>query len=171
MFTVTILLVGLGVINPITADGKVDFNQFFITIMGISICVVVFYFSQKYKEKLKSLGISKTEPDMDAPADSVVEVQESQTVVYDTLPSEDRIKLHTRLDTELARKVFAKAIENGYMTIDGNHYKWHENKVLLAYMCGRIYCEDYTKPTQFDKKPFWKPGHSDFPRRCRMLLA
>lgn len=160
-FAVTILLVGLRVINPITADGIVDFNQLFIIIVGLSTGGAIFYFSQKYKEKLKALGISNAEPDMDAPADSVAEVQESQAVVCDTPPLEDNIKLHIRLDTELARKVFAKAIENGYMTIDGKHYKWHKNKVLLAYMCGRIYCEDYTKFTQFDQKPFWKAGHSD----------
>ena len=55
----------------------------------------------------------------------------------------DKITLSPRLDTELARKIFAKAIEAGYMEEVGSHYEWILNKVLLAYMCGRIYCEDY----------------------------
>lgn len=50
------------------------------------------------------------------------------------------IVLTGQLKTELAEKVFAKAIEVGYMKEEGSHYKWTESKVLLAYMCGRIYC-------------------------------
>lgn len=161
MLVTTILLVGLGVINPITTDGKVDFNQLFLLIIGISTGGALLYYSQKYKEKLKSLGIPKTELDMETQTNGIAEAQEPLTVVCDTPPSEVQIKLHTRLDTELARKIFARAIENGYMTIEGKHYKWKESKVLLAYMCGRIYCEDYPKPTKFDEKPFWKAGRSD----------
>ena len=62
------------------------------------------------------------------------------------------------LDTELARKIFAKAIEAGYMEEVGSHYEWILNKVLLAYMCGRIYCEDYPEKTKYDDKVFWMPG-------------
>lgn len=32
------------------------------------------------------------------------------------------------------------------------------NKVLLAYMCGRIYCEDYPEKTIYDEKTYWMPG-------------
>ena len=60
--------------------------------------------------------------------------------------------------TELARKIFAKAIEAGYMEEVGSHYEWILNKVLLAYMCGRIYCEDYPEKTKYDDKVFWMPG-------------
>lgn len=54
----------------------------------------------------------------------------------------DKVTLPPRLDTELARKVFAKAIEKGYMEEVGSHYSWKDTKALLAYMCGRIYCGD-----------------------------
>ena len=36
----------------------------------------------------------------------------------------DKITLSPRLDTELARKIFAKAIEAGYMEEVGSHYEW-----------------------------------------------
>ena len=63
----------------------------------------------------------------------------------------------------MARKVFAKAIEAGYMKEDGTHYKWNESKVLLAYMCGRIYCGDKPIPSKFDDKGSWKFGETFFP--------
>ena len=52
----------------------------------------------------------------------------------------------------------AKAIDEGYIIIDDDHYKWTLNKVLLAYMCGRIYCEDYPEKTIYDEKTYWMPG-------------
>ena len=55
-------------------------------------------------------------------------------------------------------QIFAKAIEAGYMEEVGSHYEWILNKVLLAYMCGRIYCEDYPEKTKYDDKVFWMPG-------------
>ena len=76
---------------------------------------------------------------------------------------ETEVILPEALDTELARKVFAKAIEVGYMKEDGTHYKWNESKVLLAYMCGRIYCGDKPIPSKFDDKGSWKFGETFFP--------
>lgn len=70
----------------------------------------------------------------------------------------NKITLPPRLDTELARKIFDKAIEEGYIIINDNHYEWTLNKVLLAYMCGRIYCEDY-------------PEKQYMMRRCTGCLA
>lgn len=74
------------------------------------------------------------------------------------VPDHHKVTLPPRLDTELARKIFDKAIEEGYIIIDDDHYEWTLNKVLLAYMCGRIYCEDYPEKTKYDDKPFWMPG-------------
>ena len=59
------------------------------------------------------------------------------------VPDHHKVTLPSRLDTELARKIFDKAIEEEYIIINDDHYEWTLNKVLLAYMCGRIYCEDY----------------------------
>ena len=38
--------------------------------------------------------------------------------------------------------VYSKAIEKGYMTLENGCYKWTLAKNLLAYMCGRLYCND-----------------------------
>ena len=74
-----------------------------------------------------------------------------------------RIVLTGQLKTELAEKVFAKAIEYGYMKEEGSHYKWTESKVLLAYMCGRIYCGDYPERLKMETKTYWKFGMELFP--------
>ena len=67
------------------------------------------------------------------------------------------------MNTELAKKVFGKAIEAGYMEECGSHYKWNESKVLLSYMCGRIYCGDYPERLKMETKTYWKFGTELFP--------
>ena len=85
-------------------------------------------------------------------------IAETESVQEDRVPDHHKVTLPSRLDTELARKIFAKAIEEGYIIIDDDHYEWTLNKVLLAYMCGRIYCEDYPEKTIYDEKTYWMPG-------------
>ncbi len=72
----------------------------------------------------------------------------------------DGVYLVKELDTPLARKVFAKAIEQGFMREDGHYYRWGENesKVLLAYMCGRIYCRDVPEYDEKKRKYYWMDG-------------
>lgn len=67
-----------------------------------------------------------------------------------------KVVLTGQLKTELAEKVFAQAIEAGYIKEEGSHYKWNESKVLLAYMCGRIYCGDYPERFRMGTKTYWK---------------
>lgn len=67
-----------------------------------------------------------------------------------------------QLKTELAEKVFAQAIEAGYIREEASHYKWNESKVLLAYMCGRIYCGDTSVYDKTNEKYYWKFGKYDF---------
>lgn len=74
-----------------------------------------------------------------------------------------KVVLPERLNTELANKVFAQALEAGYMKLEGPHYKWAESKVLLAYMCGRIYCGDYPERLKMETKTYWKFGMELFP--------
>ena len=66
----------------------------------------------------------------------------------------NKVTLPPRLDTELARKVFAQAIEEGYMEEVGSHYSWKGTKALLAYMCGRIYCGDLPEYSKYEQKTF-----------------
>ena len=74
----------------------------------------------------------------------------------------ENVQLPPRLDTEVARDIFSKAIEAGLMAENGDHYMWKQSKVLLAYMCGRIYCEDRPKYDRIEDKTFWKFGRTEF---------
>ena len=49
-------------------------------------------------------------------------------------------------------------MEEGDIIIDDEHYEWNLNRILLEYMGGRSYCEDYPEKTKYDDKPFWMPG-------------
>ena len=89
---------------------------------------------------------------------TLIYAAETESVQEDRVPDHHKVTLPSRLDTELARKIFDKAIEEGYIIIDDDHYEWTLNKVLLAYMCGRIYCEDYPEKTIYDEKTYWMPG-------------
>ena len=88
----------------------------------------------------------------------IVGITETESVQEDMVPDRHKVTLPSRLDTELARKIFDKAIEEEYIIINDDHYEWTLNKVLLAYMCGRIYCEDYPEKTIYDEKMYWMPG-------------
>lgn len=68
-----------------------------------------------------------------------------------------------RLDTELARKIFAKAIEKGYKEEAGSHYSKKGTKALLTYMYGRIYYGDVPEYSKYEQKTFWEFGNGLFP--------
>lgn len=116
LFVGTLLLVGLGIVNPVS-DNETGSSEFWGTIMFLISAAALVIGAEILREK------------------NIMNVEEVVSVDAEIILSET-------LDTELARKVFAKAIEAGYMKEDGTHYKWNESKVLLAYMCGRIYCGD-----------------------------
>ena len=77
----------------------------------------------------------------------------------------EEVVLPRKLDTPLAKKVFTKALEEGLMEVKGSHYDWKRSKILLAYMCGRIYCNDCPVPDRGKEGKFiWNPGDdSSFP--------
>ena len=127
LFAGTLLLVGIGVINPIDGDNTGS-TTFWGTIITLISGAALAFCAEMLKEGNK--GKTKVE-----------------TVV-----------LIGMLHTELAIKVFAKAIEAGYIGEKGSHYKWNDSKVLLAYMCGRIYCGDKPEYSEMDEKSYWKFG-------------
>lgn len=136
-----LILLGLGVLRPSwgTETGTA-------VIVGISTaigCAITLIYAAEdlyQKKRIKGKKIAETES------------------VQKDMVHHRKVTLPSRLDTELARKIFDKAIEEGYITIDDDHYEWTLNKVLLAYMCGRIYCEDYPEKTIYDEKAYWMPG-------------
>lgn len=144
LFSGTLLLVGIGVINPIDGDntGSTTFWGTIITL--ISGAALAFCADEMLKEGNKGK----------------IKVQNGNSSVSEeqSVGDEGAVVLTGMLNTELAVKVFAKAIEAGYMSEKGSHYKWNDSKVLLAYMCGRIYCGDKPVYSDMDEKSFWKFG-------------
>ena len=143
LFAGTLLLVGVGVINPIDEDnsGSTTFWGTIITLISgaaLAFCAEMLKEGNKGKIKVQNGNSS---------------VSEEQSVC-----DEGAVVLTGMLNTVLAGKVFAKAIEAGYMSEKGSHYKWNDSKVLLAYMCGRIYCGDKPVYSDMDEKSFWKFG-------------
>ncbi len=149
LFAGTLLLVGFGVINPISENnsGSVEFWGTIIVLISsaaLAFCAEMLKEKTKGKEKVQCAN------------DGSTLVSEEQII------DAGEVILSGTLDTELARSVFAKAIESGFMEECGSHYKWKESKVLLAYMCGRIYCGDKPEFFKQDDKPYWKFGRYGF---------
>ena len=146
LFAGTLLLVGIGVINPIDGDNS-DSTTFWGTIItlisgaALAFCAEMLKEGNKGKIKVQNGNVTETS------------IFGGQTVA-----NEGAVVLTGMLNTELAVKVFAKAIEAGYMSEKGSHYKWNDSKVLLAYMCGRIYCGDKPEYSETDEKSYWKFG-------------
>lgn len=143
LFAGTLLLVGVGMINPIDGDntGSTTFWGTIITLISgaaLAFCAEMLKEGNKGKIKVQNGNSS---------------VSEEQSV-----GDEGAVVLTGMLNTELAVKVFAKAKEAGYISEKGSHYKWNDSKVLLAYMCGRIYCGDKPVYSDTDEKSFWKFG-------------
>lgn len=88
--------------------------------------------------------------------DKVVEEKQElwgriKTVFEHREPKQQSVQLPPELDTEEARKYFAKAINIGYMKKEGNGYRWlfggNKGQVRLGYFCNKV----YTKPRPINK--------------------
>lgn len=126
-FIGTLLLIGLGIIDPVK-----DNHPDPVVITGIFTALILSglfaYGAEKLRIKLKEKNQQTVQS-----IDNQLECPDSRKGVV----------LSGRLDTSLARTIFAKAIEAGYIEEVGSHYSWKGTKALLAYMCGRIYCGDF----------------------------
>lgn len=74
-----------------------------------------------------------------------------KTVFEHREPKQQSVQLPPELDTEEARKYFAKAINIGYMKKEGNGYRWlfggNKGQVRLGYFCNKV----YTRPRPINK--------------------
>lgn len=148
IFTGTLLLVGLGTIDLIK-DNRPDI----VVIAGVFFALLLSCALACGAEKLYAKNREKDK--------QTVQTKNNQPEEQDV---SKRVVLSGRLDTPLARTVFAKAVAAGYMEEDGSHYRWRKGtKVLLAYMCGRIYCGDVPEYSKHEQKSFWKFGNGLFP--------
>lgn len=74
-----------------------------------------------------------------------------KTVFEHREQKQQSVQLPPELDTEEARKYFAKAINIGYMKKEGNGYRWlfggNKGQVRLGYFCNKV----YTSPRPINK--------------------
>jgi hypothetical protein len=52
------------------------------------------------------------------------------------------IELPDKLNTPMARRIFKRAITDEFLEVQDGTLAWKKSVVLLAYVCGRIYCGD-----------------------------
>ncbi len=149
LFLGTMFTVGLGLVD--ITDGEYPnmpvITSISMTIVGAAILIVG---AEKLHKKQREKG---KEVQSDTPF-----VTSSVPTTPSTDDKETGVVLSGVLYSELARRVYAQAIEAGYMKEQGSHYKWNESKVLLAYMCGRIYCGDEPVYSDKEEKSYWKFG-------------
>ncbi|WP_195437754.1 hypothetical protein [Parabacteroides goldsteinii] len=69
------------------------------------------------------------------------------------------------LNTEKAKKMFERAVKAGLMQPlkDKGSYQWNKSNVLLAYFCGKIYCDDRLEQETLTKEWVVKRGEIFFP--------
>lgn len=146
-FIGTLLLIGLGIIDPVK-----DNHPDPVVITGIFTALIL--------SGLFAYGAEKLHIKLREKNQQTVQAIDNQSECPD---SPKGVVLSGRLDTSLARTIFAKAIEAGYIEEVGSHYSWKGTKALLAYMCGRIYCGDYPEYSKYEQKTFWEFGNGLFP--------
>ena len=146
LFAGTLLLVGIGVINPIS-EIKTGSSEFWGTIISLITGAALAFCAEMLKDKNH---INKTEHATEVLSEEALDDEDHEIC--------SEVVLTGLLDTELAQEIFARAIESGYIEQVGSHYRWKESKVLLAYMCGRIYCGDRPEYSRVDEKYYWKFG-------------
>jgi hypothetical protein len=159
LFIGTCLSMGLGIIK-IEENGVV--NQ-------IALCSVILAFGCS---AIFACGAEKIHQALQKKANSMIEQSPNFPYKVPTgrgvVDSEgqqgdnEHVQLTSKLDTEQARKIFANALNAKLMEEVDGHYNWKESKTLLAYMCGRIYCEDKPKYDEREEKTYWKFGWTEF---------
>lgn len=68
------------------------------------------------------------------------------------------VKLPDKLNTPLARRIIKRAIADEFMEVQDGTLKWNKSVVLLAYVCGRIYCGDKPEFQKRKQKYYWRLG-------------
>lgn len=147
IFIGTLLLIGLGIIDPVK-----DNHPDPVVITGIFTALIL--------SGLFAYGAEKLHIKLREKNQQTVQTIDNQSECPD---SPKGVVLSGRLDTSLARTIFAKAIEAGYIEEVGSHYSWKGTKALLAYMCGRIYCGDYPEYSKYEQKTFGSSATDSFP--------
>lgn len=145
LFVLTCFLLGFGVFKTWINDRS---NGAGVLIPVILLCesAVLIYMAEKWNNTMKSRNKVETSGP-------------SEVSILSQSVEEQVLSLPYNLDSPMARKIFPKVISSGMIVVQGSHFVWKESKVLLAYLCGRIYCGDEPELLKQDKKAYWKIGN------------
>lgn len=159
LFIGTCLMIGLGVVN-IYENGVVNQNTLFSVILAFFCSAKFACDAEKTHRALQKKAATLVEQSSNPPNEESTEQETPGDVVLQG--DNAHVQLTGKLDTPLARDVFARALKAGLMEEVDGHYKWKESKALLAYMCGRIYCGDKPGYDEREEKTYWKFGRTEF---------
>lgn len=96
----------------------------------------------------------------------VLKVQEA-TSTDPELVAELVKRLPIRLRATVRAEVLKAALQEGLLSVD-DEGRWHymlENKTLLAYFCGRMWCGDTPVYSKCTRGYVWQEGEGCFPRK------
>lgn len=73
------------------------------------------------------------------------------------------LEKHPDLKKGQAKEIFQKAINSRIIVWDNNHFVPGDGftKVLIVYMCGKIYCDDKIEIDPLSKQPIWQEDSED----------
>lgn len=146
LFVGTLLLVGFGVIDPV---GETRPNLPALT--GIIMALVGAAALASTAEKLHSRNKGKQNEKL------------AQDLLYEQSSSPaERVVLPERLDTELARKVFARAIKAGFMERMERTTNGNSRGTACLYVRTHLLRRQTRCTPDTDEKSFWKYGSSGF---------
>ena len=161
MIVSAMVLAGFGILDVY------NYQDLFIFLMLVACSVVFAYYAEVFhKKQQKNIKDIEAKTDNKSDGDNTVDaaVKESTSSDITDFTNPDEVVLPESLDNALARKVFERAIGKGLIKIENGHYVWlGKSKALLAYMCGRIYCSDYTEYLRKEHKNIWRQGELRFP--------
>lgn len=156
-------------IHNFVIDWNERFDELF-TYLGESIDKGLFGYSpiEEYRENLEEAQLTGNGQQSNQAADAKISNQEIEQAVND--PRKENKKqtaseIPTIRNTDKERLVFGNALKKQYMTLENGRYKWSESKSLLAYMCGRLYCDDRIKEDESDYSMKYVKGYSQMPAK------
>ena len=158
LFCITLLLFGLGIIQ-IVKEGEFQVANF------VTILMMMGYAGTLILVALDAIKIGRKTAH--AKEEQLLTGNQRDSTLFvapDYLPAICK--------TGRAPEILQKAIEAGLIIVEADHYHWTESKVLLAYMCGRIFCEDRSKLNKDANKYYWEFGKGKrFPEKdlCRLF--
>lgn len=156
LLVISFLCCIFGVLIPHRAA---DFMVMILSIMTSGVYVMGAEHLRKKQRQMK--GEATVSSDIDERSEVEPQFPDTHKQPEEISP---KVQLTVRLNTPLAENVFAKALEAGIITEEDGHYRKNRmSKVLLAYMCGRIYCGDTSYEDKTTKKRIWKQGPGIFP--------